>query len=601
MNKIAYAYLRFSNQSQSEGQTVERQTDMAQEYVTKHGLTLDTKLNMRDLGVSAYKGKNSSDGALSLFIKAIEEKKVLPGSFLLVEDIDRLSRLPVMDALAVFQRIIGGGVTIVTLKDEVKYSLERLRNDWTPLMPVLFAMARGHGESERKSYLIGKAWKAKKVEARKTLRPYGNLAPAWLDFEPPSDDHPEGRYVEKADRVALINRIFTMSINGMGKMAIAMQLNSEGVKPFAKPYVKKADAESEARRKVKRTGKWSGSSLQRLLGNRALLGEYQPYEATKEDEPYEGTKKDRKPSGKPIADFYPNVINQLLFDQAQEANRLRKATGTTNQSKEFYNVWQGIGKCARCHGALHIRDKTYLICYRTRIGDCDGKYIRLDGAELFYREILAKVNGLSLVQASSDELRHQLVQAQARMRSLQRERDDYKALLQRARSPATFDLLVAAEAAIEEGGKDIEAILKKLAQDTIVDKHDFFARVDLKSTVGRNKSNVLLKQLGVEVFIDAGVYGVVQSGTPLFDLAKDHTGTIVSLPHTADQFELTKQQDAPTVSAMIKAGKARRKAAGIPERTWQPGPADDVGTHAEDIKPMDWGTAPFDPDELTPR
>ncbi|MDQ2821824.1 MAG: recombinase family protein, partial [Pseudomonadota bacterium] len=183
MNRIAYAYLRFSNQSQSDGQTVERQTDLAADYAKRKGLTLDTNLDMRDLGVSGYRGKNSTDGALSLFIKAIDEKKVLPGSLLLVEDIDRLSRLPVMDALAVFQRIIGGGVTIVTLTDEAEYSLERLRSDWTPLMPILFAMARGHGESERKSFLIGKAWKAKKVDARKTLKPYGNLAPAWLDYE----------------------------------------------------------------------------------------------------------------------------------------------------------------------------------------------------------------------------------------------------------------------------------------------------------------------------------------------------------------------------------------------------------------------------------
>jgi DNA invertase Pin-like site-specific DNA recombinase len=600
MNKIAYAYLRFSNQSQSEGQTVERQTDLAADYAKRKGLTLDTKLDMRDLGVSGYRGKNSTDGALSLFIKAIDEQKVLPGSFLLVEDIDRLSRLPVMDALAVFQRIITGGVTIVTLTDEAEYSLERLRSDWTPLMPILFAMARGHGESERKSFLIGKAWKAKKVDARKTLKPYGNLAPAWLDYEPPSDDHPEGRYVEKADRVALINRIFNMSINGMGKMAIAMVLNSEGIKPFAKPYVKKADAESEARRKVKRTGKWSGSSLQRLLGNRALLGEYQPYEATKEDEPYEGTKKDRKPSGKPITDFYPNVINQLLFDQAQEANWLRKATGTTKQPKEYYNVWQGIGKCARCHGPLHIRDKTYLICYRTRIGDCDGKYIRLDGAEHFYREILAKVNGLSLVQASSDELRDQLLQERSKLAAQEHERDDYKALLQKARSPATFDLLLEVEAAIENTRTGIAGLMRNLAQETIVDKDDFFARLDLTSKQGRNKSNVLLKQLGVEVFIDAGVYQIVQTGTPLFDLSKDWAGRITSMPHTDEQFETIKQQDDPSLDHYIEIDKRRRQAAGIPEPTWQPGRETDPAT-PETQEPWDWEGAVFDPDEVNSR
>lgn len=40
-------------------------------------------------------GKNVRNGALGAFIKAIETGEVAPGSFLLVEDIDRLSGLPV--------------------------------------------------------------------------------------------------------------------------------------------------------------------------------------------------------------------------------------------------------------------------------------------------------------------------------------------------------------------------------------------------------------------------------------------------------------------------------------------------------------------------
>lgn len=80
------------------------------------GLVLDTERNMRDAGVSGYSGKNITDGALGAFIKAIEAGDIAPGSFLLIEDIDRLSRLPVMEALGVFQRIIGAGITIVTLR-----------------------------------------------------------------------------------------------------------------------------------------------------------------------------------------------------------------------------------------------------------------------------------------------------------------------------------------------------------------------------------------------------------------------------------------------------------------------------------------------------
>lgn len=82
-----------------------------------------------------------------------------------------------MEALDVFQRIIKAGITIVTLGDGQQYSMERLKGDWTPLMPVLFAMARGHGESQRKSDIIGPAWKKKKALARDELKPHGKNCP----------------------------------------------------------------------------------------------------------------------------------------------------------------------------------------------------------------------------------------------------------------------------------------------------------------------------------------------------------------------------------------------------------------------------------------
>ena len=211
MNPTAYSYIRWSSPIQGEGHSDERQTDLAVDYAASRGLVLDTVRNMRDEGISGYSGKNVTDGALGAFIKAIEAKHISPGSFLLVEDIDRLSRLPVMDALAVFQRIIGAGITIVTLRDKQEYSLERLKADWTPLMPILFAMARGHGESERKSDLLSKAWRKKKQDAEK-LKPMGDLAPRWLAYVV-DERTGTGVYQPVPERVALVNRIFHLSLN----------------------------------------------------------------------------------------------------------------------------------------------------------------------------------------------------------------------------------------------------------------------------------------------------------------------------------------------------------------------------------------------------
>ncbi|MBR0971873.1 recombinase family protein [Bradyrhizobium japonicum] len=58
----AYSYVRFSTPSQAAGASLQRQTDKAKKYALEHGLTLDTELNMMDLGVSAYRGKNAHTG-----------------------------------------------------------------------------------------------------------------------------------------------------------------------------------------------------------------------------------------------------------------------------------------------------------------------------------------------------------------------------------------------------------------------------------------------------------------------------------------------------------------------------------------------------------
>nr|BCE44336.1 hypothetical protein XF4B_06850 [Bradyrhizobium diazoefficiens] len=67
----AYSYVRFSTPSQQEGASFQRQMEKATKFALDHGLTLDTELNMTDIGVSAYRGKNARTGALAGFLEAV--------------------------------------------------------------------------------------------------------------------------------------------------------------------------------------------------------------------------------------------------------------------------------------------------------------------------------------------------------------------------------------------------------------------------------------------------------------------------------------------------------------------------------------------------
>jgi DNA invertase Pin-like site-specific DNA recombinase len=62
------------------------------------GYKLDKSLTFRDIGVSAYRGKNAADGALRAFVAPVEDGRVPQGSFLVVESLDRISRQAVREA-----------------------------------------------------------------------------------------------------------------------------------------------------------------------------------------------------------------------------------------------------------------------------------------------------------------------------------------------------------------------------------------------------------------------------------------------------------------------------------------------------------------------
>ncbi len=80
MPGLAYSYLRFSTPEQAKGDSRRRQLSLAEEYARRHGLQLDRSLNFRDLGVSAFRGKNAKEGSLRAFLDAVEHGIVPPQS-----------------------------------------------------------------------------------------------------------------------------------------------------------------------------------------------------------------------------------------------------------------------------------------------------------------------------------------------------------------------------------------------------------------------------------------------------------------------------------------------------------------------------------------
>ena len=526
MKPTAYSYIRYSRPEQAKGHSLTRQTERAEAYAAEKGLVLDDKLNMRDQGVSGYSGKNITDGALGAFLNEIKEGRVAPGSFLLIEDIDRLSRLPVMEALGVFQKIIGAGITIVTLGDGAQYSLERLKSDWTPLMPVLFAMARGHGESERKSDLLSKAWRAKKAAAASEARtPLGNTAPMWLTYSK------EKGYQLHPERTALVKRVFQLSIDGHGMGAIAKILNDEGIK-------------------TTKGREWGNSSLVKILQNKSVFGEYQPRTA-------EGKK--RLPVGDPVPNYYPAAIDEAMYYRAQKAMTSRRIFRTTKKAGNF-SLWQGIGKCYFCDSPMHLvmkgkapKGHAYLRCYTAKKrGACTGGYVRLDSSELAFREILVKMSSsVSLVQEASAEIARKITEIDARIEEQQAQIRQLSEALDTQFSTALIAAVQRRDATVTDLKKQREELSLALASDAVTDKESFFAALDLVSYEGRNRANALLKELKVTVRIqpsrrkEPGTYPhyyVYEDSRLVFSVV-DRDGRFLAYPANSEVSGVIQRQD----------------------------------------------------------
>ncbi len=278
----AYSYLRFSTPEQERGDSFRRQTEAAQRYAEQHGLELDDSLTLQDRGVSAFRGRNVVEGTLDEFIEAVNIGYVRPGSYLLVESLDRLSRDRLLPVLNLFASLLEKGLTIVTLSDTKVYTKDSL-NNIADLMLSLLVMARAHEESAMKSHRMKAAWRSKREKAAASGTALTAMAPSWLRL-----NHDTGAFEVIDERAEVVRRIFALYLDGYGKTKIAQRLTEDATPPLSG-----------------RSDGWHHSFIGRVLTNEAVIGRFQPM---REVEPPEGNSpgtRRREADGDPIDGYFP--------------------------------------------------------------------------------------------------------------------------------------------------------------------------------------------------------------------------------------------------------------------------------------------------------
>src|SRR5262249_57381537 len=102
------------------GDSIRRQTSNREAWLAAHpAVKFDTALVLEDKGRSAFKRTNWDTYALARFLDCIKSGRVEPGSYLLVENLDRLSREDAGEATELFLSIVNKGVVVVQLSPVV--------------------------------------------------------------------------------------------------------------------------------------------------------------------------------------------------------------------------------------------------------------------------------------------------------------------------------------------------------------------------------------------------------------------------------------------------------------------------------------------------
>lgn len=486
----AFSYLRYSTPEQGRGDSFRRQVQKAEEYAARHGLELDQTLTFRDLGISAYHGRNAAVGKLGEFLEAVRTGDVPRGSFLLVESLDRISRAVVLDAQNIFTSILLSDITIVTLLDNKVFSRDSVNANPMDLIASILVFVRANEESDTKARRSRENWL--KLRTNLSTRKMTARGPVWLRL-----DRSTNEFEPIPERVEIVQRVFRMTLEGVGQHKIAETFNREGIATFGGTKSKASH--------------WHRTLIAKWLRNPAVIGTLVPHTMDTEEVTRDGkrvTRKVRRPQGA-VPGYFPEIIKQADWELVQAA--LHRAEGSRaalmRHETGIASVLSGLARCPLCGSTMTRvvkgeRSKPYLICVKAKAGaGCKYHAVKqeiveqtiLGMAPLLYQQakplddaLAARLAGIDgdifgteamidnladeLARSPSPVIRQKLSQLETQRRKLGAERDE-------------------AGAAVRFGG---ETILNR--------KLDDLARLNRASTPA--ETNVVLRQLFSAVIVD---------------------------------------------------------------------------------------------------
>lgn len=193
--------------------SIERQKELAEKECEAKGIRI--LAYFVDEAVSAYKGKNRSH-QLGELVKLVEKGNPRP-DYLVIEDVDRLSRESPLDFIANFSRLFQSGIKII----QTSRGLVTDPREGLDLIMMMLGQFRANDENVRRAKRISASYEQRfRAGVRRPKVPFG--------YEKSSNE-PSAPLVPHPKHSKVVRRIFRLFSEGHSYNRIARTLNEEGV------------------------------------------------------------------------------------------------------------------------------------------------------------------------------------------------------------------------------------------------------------------------------------------------------------------------------------------------------------------------------------
>ncbi|HWD41741.1 MAG TPA: recombinase family protein [Fimbriimonas sp.] len=442
----AYIYIRFSTPKQEKGASKERQLEDCQAFCARRQWPIaDT---IQDLGRSAWTGAHLTAGNLGKFAERVRAGEVPPGSVLVVEKLDRLSRQDPRTTQRWMEDLCAKGLSIATVSGDRVYDDAGLRTDLMGTFEILMRAKLAHDESTQKSERVLDRIGRNIQRAKETGRVITAKAPGWLVAR-----KDRSGFDPIPERVAVVTLIYELAAEGKGARWIAKELNERGIPAWGRW------------RRPNSTPTWEITSVALILKQPSVEGDYVPG--------FSNTSANRTKFKERLVGYYPRIVDADLVARARAAVASRK-TGGGRHTKNVANLFAGIVVCGACGHKMNVRTngeanpKRYWQCvYSTRSRGCEQRemfrYEPFEAAALDAVLHLALDDRFFSSPDRTGQLANQVAEIAKAISDRKEQAENLLALLARKHSPERESALDAVEGELRGLEVDHERVAKELA------------------------------------------------------------------------------------------------------------------------------------------